>query len=412
MFDLKSPAVTARYTGTGSSLFGLALMNGLLTLLTLGIYRFWGKTRVRRYIWSSVDLGGNRPEYTGTGLEKFLGFLVAVVVLAVYLGLIQVILFYFGMHFVLEPKSEAEVLMQVGVFYISLFAILPLMIFARYRARRYMMARTRFMGIRFGMEKGAWGYVWRAIAHGALTAVTLGILLPRQTFWLEKYKTDRSWFGDQKFTQEGRWTGLYGAMLHVLIGALLVVFGVGARIAASVIAEGERGGGMPTMGVIAMALMVGGMLWAAIGYIYYRVHAYRYLMDNTVLMGRRIFRAEPRTGRIIGIYILGSIAIGLIVGGGVLVFGAIMAALLAAGQAGGAAPGAGMIVLIVLLYAGMFIALGALALTFIIQPIIAHFAETLTLTDPSILDEVQQRAYDPAADAGGFADALDVGAAI
>ena len=76
------------------------------------------------------------------------------------------------------------------------------------------------------------------------------------------------------------------------------------------------------------------------------------------------------------------------------------------------APGAGMIVLIVLLYAGMFIALGALALTFIIQPIIAHFAETLTLTDPSILDEVQQRAYDPAADAGGFADALDVGAAI
>ena len=412
MFDLKSPAVTARYTGTGSSLFGLALMNGLLTLLTLGIYRFWGKTRVRRYIWSSVDLGGNRPEYTGTGLEKFLGFLVAVVVLAVYLGLIQVILFYFGMHFVLEPKSEAEVLMQVGVFYISLFAILPLMIFARYRARRYMMARTRFMGIRFGMEKGAWGYVWRAIAHGALTAVTLGILLPRQTFWLEKYKTDRSWFGDQKFTQEGRWTGLYGAMLHVLIGALLVVFGVGAGIAAGVIAEGERGGGMPTMGVIAMALMVGGMLWAAIGYIYYRVHAYRYLMDNTVLMGRRIFRAEPRTGRIIGIYILGSIAIGLIVGGGVLVFGAIMAALLAAGQAGGAAPGAGMIVLIVLLYAGMFIALGALALTFIIQPIIAHFAETLTLTDPSILDEVQQRAYDPAADAGGFADALDVGAAI
>lgn len=412
MFDLKSPAVTARYTGTGSSLFGLALMNGLLTLLTLGIYRFWGKTRVRRYIWSSFDLGGNRPEYTGTGLEKFLGFLVAVIVLTVYLGLIQVILFYFGMHFVLEPKSEAQVLMQLSVFYISLFAILPLMIFARYRARRYMMARTRFMGIRFGMDKGAWGYVWRAIAHGALTAVTLGILLPRQTFWLEKYKTDRSWYGDRKFTQDGRWGALYGAMRHVLIGALLVVFGVGAGIAASVIAEGERGGGMPAMGAIAMVLMFGGMLWAAIGYIYYRVHTYRYLMDNTVLMGRRIFRAEPRTGRVIGIYVLGSIAIGLIIGGGMLVFGGIMAALAAASQASGVAPGAGMIVLIVLLYAGMFIALGALALTFIIQPIIAHFAETLTLTDPSILDEVQQRAYDPAADAGGFADALDVGAAI
>ncbi|MEZ5867726.1 MAG: hypothetical protein R3D46_04310 [Defluviimonas denitrificans] len=59
-----------------------------------------------------------------------------------------------------------------------------------------------------------------------------------------------------------------------------------------------------------------------------------------------------------------------------------------------------------MLYLGVFIAAGALGLVFLIQPIIAHFAETLTLTDPSIIDEVQQRAYDPTADAGGFADAL------
>ncbi|MEZ5867727.1 MAG: hypothetical protein R3D46_04315 [Defluviimonas denitrificans] len=66
-------------------------------------------------------------------------------------GLVQLILFYFGMHFVLEPKSEAQALMQIAVVYISLFAIMPLMIFAT--ARGAMMARTRFMGIRFGMDK-------------------------------------------------------------------------------------------------------------------------------------------------------------------------------------------------------------------------------------------------------------------
>jgi uncharacterized membrane protein YjgN (DUF898 family) len=73
-----------------SKLFWLAFWTGLLTVLTLGIYRFWARTRLRRYIWSAIDAGGDSFEYTGTGLEKFLGFLIALVVLAVYLGLLQV----------------------------------------------------------------------------------------------------------------------------------------------------------------------------------------------------------------------------------------------------------------------------------------------------------------------------------
>ena len=74
------------YTGDGKALFFLALRTGLLTFFTLGIYRFWAKTRIRRFIWSSTRLDGSRFEYTGTGLEKFLGFLMAVVILAVSFG--------------------------------------------------------------------------------------------------------------------------------------------------------------------------------------------------------------------------------------------------------------------------------------------------------------------------------------
>lgn len=61
------------------------LKTSLLTLVTLGIYRFWAKTRVRKYFWSSVVGEGDGFEYTGTGIEKILVFLVAVVVLAIYL---------------------------------------------------------------------------------------------------------------------------------------------------------------------------------------------------------------------------------------------------------------------------------------------------------------------------------------
>lgn len=197
-------------------LFKLALRTSILTVLTAGIYRFWARTRIRRFIWSTISVEGDALEYTGTGLEKFLGFLVAVVVLAVYLGLVQLILLWFGLHYVFRPRNPAEMIMQAAVFYLSFFAVLPLMIFARFRARRYMLARTRFRSIRFGMEGSAWGYVGRTLWYGFLTIITLGIHLPRQTFNLERYKTDHSWFGDRQFEQKGHWQDLWRATHHNL----------------------------------------------------------------------------------------------------------------------------------------------------------------------------------------------------
>ncbi|HQU70040.1 MAG TPA: DUF898 family protein [Albidovulum sp.] len=408
MTETSSSAVSARYTGLKGPLFRLAIVNGLLTILTLGIYRFWAKTRVRKFIWSSIDLGGDRPEYTGTGLEKFLGFLVAVVVLAVYLGLIQILLFYFGLYYVVAPKTETEMIMQVAVFYISLFAVLPLILFARYRSRRYLMARTRFLGIRFGMEKPAWGYVWRALAHGALTVVTLGILLPRQTFWLEKYKTDRSWYGDQRFVQGGRWTGLYRAMRHLFIGAALL-FVAAPAIAIVMAAQGKTG---ETAAFAAIPVALIGFNWALFGYLYYRVHSFRYLTAHKSLVGAMAFRAEPRTGRIIGIYLLGVLIIGAIVGVAFAVAFGVAAATIASAGSTGAMPDILGVVVMALFYLGVLTLAGALILVFIVQPVLAHIVGTLTIFNPEALAEVRQRAYDAGADAEGFADALDVGGAI
>lgn len=389
-------------------MFRLALANSLLTLVTLGIYRFWAKTRIRKYIWSSVDIGGDRLEYTGTGLEKFLGFLVAVVVLAVYLGLIQIALFYFGLHFIVEPKTEAQILMQLAVFYISAFALLPLILFARYRSRRYLMARTRFLGIRFGMDKAAWGYVWRALAHGALSVITLGLLLPRQTFWLEKYKTDRTWYGDQRFTQGGNWTGLYRAMLHLFIG-------VGVLVAAPLAIAGflaYRGMDKDALAVATVPVMMIGFVWLGFGYLYYRVHSFRYLSAHKNLGEGLGLQALPRTGRLIGIYLLGMLAVGAI-GGAAFGVASGVAATVVGGAVGiGAAPAPAGFAVVALLYLATYILVGALMLVFITQPVIAHIVGTVTVFNPEALATVRQRAYDPGADAEGFADALDVGAAI
>ena len=55
------------YDGARGPVAKIAVSNALLTLVTLGVYRFWGKTRVRRYLWSRASFLGDRAEYTGTG---------------------------------------------------------------------------------------------------------------------------------------------------------------------------------------------------------------------------------------------------------------------------------------------------------------------------------------------------------
>lgn len=396
-----TPIVSATYDGQGGGLFKLALWTTFLTVITVGIYRFWAKTRIRQYVWSSAGLQGDRFEYTGTGLEKFLGFLVAIVFLAVYLGTIQMILFFFGLQVFVEPQTQAEALTQVTAIYISFFALVPFIFFAQYRARRYKFARTRWRGIRFGMDSAAWGYAFRAIGHTILTAVTLGILLPRQTFYLEKYMTDRSHFGDSRLHQHGKWTALYPAMKHLFIGAGILIAGIVVGVLLNQ---------APIM-IIGLAV---GYLWFIIGAVSYRVGSFSYLMRNKSLGDEIGFDAAPRTSKIVGIVIVGILVVAAVVTVASVLIGSILyAAINSAGSfTGGATLGLGPILLVAVVYLGTILILAPLSLVLITQPILAHFIINTAVKNPDALASVSQRETDQGADAEGFADALDVGGAI
>jgi hypothetical protein len=393
---------TAKNHLTGTEVFWLALKTGLLTVVTLGIYRFWAKTRMRQLFWAGTELDGDRFEYTGTGLEKFKGFLIAVVFLAVYLGLLQMLLLFLGLNVLREPQSDMEMAAQVGGFYLIFFALLPFILFATYRAQRYRMSRTRWRGIRFGMDSAAWGYVWRALGHGLLTLLTLGLLLPRMTFFLEKYRTDRTWFGTARFEQRGRWQDLYLAMKHLLIGLAILIVGVG--VGAMV--------GAPAVMVLAGVV---GYIWIIVGAIHYGVQSFAYLTRNKLLDGQVMFDAAPRTGFVIYTYVVGGLAAALITGVLLAVLGGIGAAMIGAFsgfEAGRGMPGFGGIAVIGLGYLASLAIGAAVAMALITRPIIAHYTDTLTVRGTDALNAIRQRAYDAGADAEGFADALDVGGAL
>ena len=47
-------------------------------MVTLGIYRFWLATDVRRFLWSNTEIDGNTLEYNGLAFELLIGFLFAI----------------------------------------------------------------------------------------------------------------------------------------------------------------------------------------------------------------------------------------------------------------------------------------------------------------------------------------------
>jgi uncharacterized membrane protein YjgN (DUF898 family) len=393
-----------RYHGDKKTLFWLVMKTSFLTLITLGIYRFWAKTRIRKYLWSATAAGQDSFEYTGTGLEKFLGFLVAIVVLAIYLGIVQMILLFFGLSLMADATTTAGQIAQIVSIYISFFAVMPLIFFAQYRARRYKMARTRWRGIRFGMDSAAWGFVWRAIAHSFLTIITLGLMVPRQTFYLEKYMADRTWFGDAQFVQNGRWQSLYPGLKHIGLGFLILI---GAGVVAATL-EAFR---------VAFFLGVVGYIWLIFGSVYYRIFALNYLTDNKLLNGQIGFYSDAQAGKVVGIAIKGTLLIALVGAVIGLVFTGVSAVLLTSvdfqnpsdlmGVVGGALGVIGFVA-----YIGFLLLLSALSFIWITQPIIAHVVDNIVLSGAEHLDAIQQRSADAGADADGFADALDIGGAI
>lgn len=383
------------YRGERTPLFKLAFTTSLLTLLTLGIYRFWAKTRIRKYIWSSTSANSDTFEYTGTGLEKFLGFLVAIVILAIYLGVVQMILFFFGVTLFAEPQTQAEAFMQFAALFVTMLAVAPLVSFAKYRARRYKLARTRWRGIRFGAEQAAWPFAGRDILYSLITVLSFGILLPLRTFKLEKFKTDRTWYGDVRFQQNGKWTALYPAMKHLM-------FGVGTLVGLGVL------GGLTDSGMLLIFGTVVGYIWAAIGYVYYRVHSFVYFVENVVLGDAITFSAAPRTEVVVTNILVGGLICGLILAGVSLLVGVLSAGILAV-IGGSEILSVGIVVLTYLVALAMA---GALSLVWVLQPIIDHLVGTVIVSNAELLDDVRQRESDTGADAEGFADALDIGGAI
>jgi uncharacterized membrane protein YjgN (DUF898 family) len=359
------------YEGRAGEVAGIAVANGLLGLVTLGIYRFWGKTRLRRYLWGRVGFDGDAFEYTGTGMELFVGFLVAIAVL-IPLGILGS---------VVEFAFPADQILIAASGIVQGLLIVFLVQFAIYRARRYRLTRSQWRGIRAAQTGSAVRYAFVALGWYFLVGITLGLAYPVLRTSLQRYRTQNTWFGSEGFAFAGRAGQLFGRWL---LAWLLLI---------------------PTLGL---------------SYAWYRAGEFRYFAASTRYNGLS-FGSELRTGRVIWIWLRYAVVLVAIVAAAGAIATFIMPGFLYGLQALGSgdeeAIAAAMESLgsafLVILFAMMFvvgIAASAARLALFVHPMLGEICRTLTIEGAADFDAILQSQQARPSRGEGFADALDVGA--
>lgn len=359
----QAPAnVSIGWSDDDDRLIGLGFINAVLKILTLGIYSFWGKTEVRRRLWSFVRLNGEPLEYTGTGRELFVGFLIvfATVLLPVLLAGLIVAVAFAGNRMAI---GGYQALIYIGFFLLLGNAI--------YRAQRYRLSRTRWRGIRGALTgspgRYGWTYFWTIAVPAILligipivaSAVALGnpgtqalagfaLLIGFAAFWwvlpwranlLQRIMTDDMRFGNRPFSYQGGSGPLYKRYFFVWLGTIVLYFAAIVAIGLYLYGEGfippnPAAPKIPgirhvlvTLGILFVAFLLWGLITA-----WYKATQINHFARNTHFEGAT-FRADVRgrgimwlvlTNRLLSLL---AIVIGLGIGAAILYFSGMTARL-------------------------------------------------------------------------------------
>lgn len=203
------PPATRRlqFHGGAGSLFGIQAINVLFTLLTLGVYYFWGKARVRAYLYSQSELERDRFAYHGTGLELFIGFMKGLVVFGGPVVLLSVLPQVYG-----APEAVVTSLQSL----LWLFGLLLVPV-AMVGSRRYRLSRSSWRGIRFSFRGSIREFVGLFVVGSILTSLTLGIYYPVFVTRQQAFMVSHSYFGSRKFDFDARGRALIGAFVGMLL---------------------------------------------------------------------------------------------------------------------------------------------------------------------------------------------------
>jgi uncharacterized membrane protein YjgN (DUF898 family) len=293
-----------RFAAPEKPFWRLLIRGAVLLAVTLGIYRFWLATDVRRFLWNHTEIAGDGLEYVGTARELLLGFLIAIVLLVPV-----------NVMFFLAAFSGGALGQISGALALAVLALFGQ--FAVYRARRYRLTRTVYRGIRFHQTGSAWRYAVCALFWWGMIGVTFGLAYPFAQASLERFKMRNTYYGDLQghFVGSGLRLFFRGVLFWVVVVVpfLLGMMAAIVEVDWSALAEAMRRSGDDIAGRIegsnvgaAVSVAVIGVTWsiiaAALLYPAFQAMVLRWWVSG-LRFGTLTVASRLRTGAVYALYL-------------------------------------------------------------------------------------------------------------
>ncbi|MGF1457064.1 MAG: DUF898 family protein [Alphaproteobacteria bacterium] len=400
------------------SLQRLIFWNTLSTFLTVGLYRFWARTRLRRHFWHRVIVAGSPAEYMGHGFELFAGFLVIFALVGV-----GFLVFLFSTLYAYGDEVSTDLLSSLPL------ALLPVLLpMALFRARRYRLRRTVWRGIHLAQDGSVLTYTALWVWGLVLTVLTLGLAYPARNLWTERYRLTHTLVGDRRVDFKARvaplmlaWLPAWGCSLLLLAASVGCAVWWDLHGSVSDLPAGTNNPPVPEPwsdfyavppALWGLALLLSLILFYG-SFVRYRVLEFRYVVGQMDLAGAR-FTSDLGVTDVLRIITPG--LLGLM--GYVVLSGVTVATIYEVLRAlpSHAADGAGTLLMaasalsmsVALLFAASY-GVSVVSNVGMRARLLGAVARTLDIENPQALDRIGQGRTDATGPGEGLADALAFG---
>ncbi len=199
------------FWGRGRTLFGIFMVNTFFTLLTLGLYSFWGRVRIRQFLSSQTSFAHARFSYHGTPQELLKGWSKAFLVFGLPYAFLSLVPLLGDQIPTWIPNALAGTMA---------LCFIPVAVVG---SHRYRLSRTSLGTIRFSFRGRVKEYMKIWVVGSVLTLLTAGIYYPFFENARRKFLVAHTYFGNRPFTYSGRGSGLLRIYVTSLAFSLIIM---------------------------------------------------------------------------------------------------------------------------------------------------------------------------------------------